>query len=85
MAPVTEESAKQEAKRDVSDGRHPHTLPSENYLENEAALFASPLPMIGDRKTTTRVELWVSLVFCPGVYLCVTVSPGMSTMSATPV
>lgn len=27
---------------------------------DEAALFASPLPITGERKTTTRTELWVS-------------------------
>lgn len=29
-------------------------------LIDEAALFASPLPMVGVQKTTTRKELWVS-------------------------
>lgn len=29
-------------------------------LEDEAALFASPLPTTGERKTTTRKELWAS-------------------------
>lgn len=29
-------------------------------LVDEAALFASPLPMVGEQKTTTRKELWVS-------------------------
>ncbi len=28
--------------------------------KDEAALFASPLPIVGDRKTTTRREIWVS-------------------------
>lgn len=36
---------------------------------DEATLFASPLPIVGDRKTTTRKELWVgqgtSLVVLP--------------------
>jgi hypothetical protein len=27
---------------------------------SEVDLFASPLPITGERKTTTRVELWVS-------------------------
>lgn len=27
-------------------------------LQDEAALFASPLPLTGERKTTTRRELW---------------------------
>jgi hypothetical protein len=26
---------------------------------DEATLFASPLPIVGNRKTTTRKELWV--------------------------
>lgn len=29
-------------------------------VPDEAALFASPLPITGERKTTTRTELWVS-------------------------
>ena len=33
---------------------------TEAGLVDEAAIFASPLPITGDRKTTTRVELWVS-------------------------
>lgn len=28
-------------------------------VPDEAALFASPLPITGERKTTTRTELWV--------------------------
>jgi len=28
-------------------------------IEDEAALFASPLPITGERKTTTRKEIWV--------------------------
>ena len=30
---------------------------------SEVDLFASPLPITGERKTTTRVELWVRLSF----------------------
>ena len=30
-------------------------------VTDEATLFASPLPITGERKTTTRKELWVSL------------------------
>ena len=29
-------------------------------VPDEAALFASPLPITGERKTTTRTELWAS-------------------------
>ena len=60
MASTMSEADVNDSKRDAPVAEHPHTLPSEKYLENEAALFASPLPIIGQRKTTTRVELWVS-------------------------
>ena len=30
-------------------------------VTDEATLFASPLPITGERKTTTRKELWVGL------------------------
>ena len=35
--------------------------PAEVSLQvaDEATLFASPLPITGERKTTTRKELWV--------------------------
>jgi hypothetical protein len=32
----------------------------DSHLVDEAALFASPLPMVGVERTTTRKELWVS-------------------------
>ena len=32
----------------------------DTHLVDEAALFASPLPMVGVERTTTRKELWVS-------------------------
>jgi hypothetical protein len=48
----------------VTDDANPHTaedrLHQSSSLVDEAAVFASPLPLTGDRKTTTRVELWVS-------------------------
>lgn len=47
---------------DASDP-HPtaHELDGSSSLVDEAAVFASPLPLTGDRKTTTRVELWVRI------------------------
>lgn len=40
----------------------PTTTRGEKKTEyiDESALFASPLPITGERKTTTRVELWAS-------------------------
>jgi hypothetical protein len=32
-------------------------------LLDEATLFASPLPIVGERKTTTRKEIWVGFAF----------------------
>lgn len=29
-------------------------------INDEATLFASPLPIVGERKTTTKKEVWVS-------------------------
>lgn len=40
------------------DGRDEKSLLE--VVPDEAALFASPLPITGERKTTTRTELWVS-------------------------
>ncbi len=37
----------------------PDALP--HGVLDEATLFASPLPITGQRKTTTRKELWVSM------------------------
>lgn len=48
-------------------------------LEDEAALFASPLPLTGERKTTTRKELWVRTGWSESD-LCL----GISIMLATP-
>jgi hypothetical protein len=31
-------------------------------IDDEAELFANPLPIVGHRKTTTRREIWVSLL-----------------------
>lgn len=59
MVSTQDEVLPHDSKRDAPVDVHAHTLPTEKYLENEAALFASPLPIIGQRKTTTRVELWV--------------------------
>lgn len=64
MASTQAEALPHDSKRDTPVDLHGQTLPSEKYLENEAALFASPLPIIGQRKTTTRVELWVSRRRC---------------------
>jgi hypothetical protein len=36
--------------------KHQH----ESSHVSDIDLFASPLPITGERKTTTRVELWVS-------------------------
>lgn len=33
-------------------------------MSDEAILFASPLPLTGERKTTTRKELWVGSSAC---------------------
>lgn len=38
---------------------HGHALSRQVTVEDEATLFASPLPITGERKTTTRKELWV--------------------------
>lgn len=38
---------------------HGHGLSRQVTVEDEATLFASPLPITGERKTTTRKELWV--------------------------
>jgi hypothetical protein len=40
-------------------------LNRESASIDEATLFASPLPITGERKTTTRVELWVCLPKAP--------------------
>jgi hypothetical protein len=50
-------------------------------LVDEAALFASPLPLTGDRKTTTRVELWVCQLIISASWL--TPSLGTCTTSVT--
>jgi hypothetical protein len=51
-----EDTTMQESKRmQVDDPGHP------DEIVDEVAVFASPLPMTGERKTTTRVELWASL------------------------
>ncbi|WVR08359.1 hypothetical protein IAU60_005414 [Kwoniella sp. DSM 27419] len=40
-----------ENKRDLA-------LPPSERIKDEATLFASPLPIVGERKTTTRKEIW---------------------------
>ena len=34
----------------------------QEVIVDEATLFASPLPITGERKTTNRNELWVSAI-----------------------
>lgn len=51
-------------------------------VPDEAALFASPLPITGERKTTTRTELWVRK---PYTTARADSRAGTSTMSATAV
>lgn len=41
----------------------------DSSLVSEVDLFASPLPITGTRKTTTRVELWVSTMLLYGADL----------------
>jgi hypothetical protein len=36
-----------------------------NLIQDEATLFASPLPLTGARKTTTKKELWVHFLSAP--------------------
>lgn len=43
------------------DGRDEKSLLE--VVPDEAALFASPLPITGERKTTTRTELWVGFEY----------------------
>lgn len=44
-------------------GVTPHLGPGPPSImtDDEATLFASPLPITGERKTTTRKELWVGM------------------------
>lgn len=39
---------------------HLQPVQDDSALTDEATLFASPLPIVGERKTTTRKEVWVS-------------------------
>jgi hypothetical protein len=55
------ETQQSELASGVADGAHRRKeKKTEAGLVDEAAIFASPLPITGERKTTTRVELWVS-------------------------
>ncbi len=43
-----------------NDNEPAYEDPNHARYVNEAELFATPLPLTGERKTTTRLELWVS-------------------------
>jgi hypothetical protein len=58
---------------------------------DEATLFASPLPITGERKTTTRVELWVRVRFASHIPrsdnsrgMCITLETRVSARSISP-
>lgn len=73
-------AAVREGHLDIKDG-HLDAKNEQSVLEvipDEAALFASPLPITGERKTTTRTELWVCVL--RGDANC---RAGTCTMSAT--
>lgn len=53
-------------ERDIADDPASH-LGDGSSLVDEAALFASPLPMVGKERTTTRKELWVSQIKSPHI------------------
>lgn len=45
--------------REKAEG-HLQPVQDDLAINDEATLFASPLPIVGERKTTTRKEVWVS-------------------------
>ncbi|KAL1404821.1 hypothetical protein Q8F55_008431 [Vanrija albida] len=56
------------AKVEAADAGPPHLGPGPPSIltDDEATLFASPLPITGERKTTTRKELWSWYIYYVG-------------------